>query len=130
MTAVAPQSAAPSTAPDVGLVIAGGVTLGVGYLFSVVMAALIRGDAFTLLIPVAGGAIWPLVEAGRSSSFHSCPECTLPVAMPSLGVQTIGLILLVVGLAARTPVAASTSARPGSPTLSLAPDGAGLALAF
>jgi hypothetical protein len=127
-----PQSTEGSTGPDMGLVIAGGVTLGVGYLYSVIMGPLLAAwyqeDALTLLVPVVGGAIWPVVEAGRP---FSCATCTLPYAMPNLGVQTIGLIVLIVGLVARVSSGpSSTTARPGSPTVSLARDGAGLAFVF
>lgn len=77
---------------DDGLIIAGSVTLGAGYLTSLAFG--IVGNNFILFIPVVGGAI------------HAPVNGTLGGILLGVGVsavQVVGLSLLIAGLAAHHP---------------------------
>jgi hypothetical protein len=86
------QPATRSTHPDYGLVIAGAVTLGVGYLTSIVFGVL--GDNAILFIPIVGGIIHaPLNGTGGG----------IALGLSVSAVQIVGLVLLIVGLVANIP---------------------------
>ncbi len=81
------------THPDYGLVITGAVLLGVGYLTSIILGAVL--DNGILYIPVIGGLIHAAVFSGYAID--------LAVGLTISAAQIVGLILLIVGLVANIP---------------------------
>ncbi len=86
------QPASVSTHPDWGLVVAGAVTLGAGFLTSIVFGAL--GDNAILFIPVVGGIIHAPVNGTGGG---------IALGLSVSAVQIAGLIILIVGLVANIP---------------------------
>lgn len=77
---------------DVGLTVAGAVTLGVGYVTSAVFGGL--GNNPILFIPVVGGLIHaPLNGTGGG----------IALGLSLFGVQAVGLIIMIAGLAHNHP---------------------------
>lgn len=80
------------THPDIGLVVAGSITLGLGYLTSVVFGVL--GNNAILYIPVIGGIIHaPLNGTGGG----------IALGLSVSAAQIVGLIILIVGAVANIP---------------------------
>jgi hypothetical protein len=116
------------TTIDHGLTIAGGVVLGVGYLFEIITGSIYFG-AYGLLgfIPVLGGVIWPAVAGGNPYCY--CLGTGLAFGLPGAAVQITGLIMLLVGVTQNVPVRDRASA-PWAPRLAAGPGEAGAALAW
>jgi len=81
-----------STHNDMGLILAGSITLGIGYVTSVVFGAILPSDY--LFIPVVGGVI---LATNRRDAWG------LSVGLGTFAIQTVGLALLIVGLVVSYP---------------------------
>jgi len=77
---------------DMGLILAGSITLGIGYVTSVVFGAILPSDY--LFIPVVGGVI---LATNRRDAWG------LSVGLGTFAIQTVGLALLIVGLVVSYP---------------------------
>ena len=77
---------------DMGLILAGSVTLGIGFVTSVVFGAILPSDY--LFIPVVGGVILAPIRRDAWG---------LSVGLGTFAIQTVGLALLIVGLVVSYP---------------------------
>jgi hypothetical protein len=84
---------AASTHPDWGLVVTGSILLGVGYLTSIILGAVL--DNAILYIPVLGGLI--------HAAIYSAYAIDVVVGLAISAAQIVGVILLIIGLVANIP---------------------------
>ncbi len=101
---------------DVGLILAGSLTFGLGYIGAIVIGSIF--ELPLLYIPVVGGAVNLTSNTGIIS---------LSVGLPLFAVQTVGVVVLIAGLASNIPDEPQRAAS-WTPRLASGPGDVGLSL--
>lgn len=114
----APTTYTPSrgTHMDVGLILAGSLTFGLGYIGAIVIGSIF--DLPLLYVPIVGGAVNLTSNTGIIS---------LSVGLPLFAVQTVGVVVLIAGLASNIPDEPQRAAS-WTPRLASGPGDVGLSL--
>lgn len=122
------SSSRPLVQPEYGLMIAGGVTSVVAYLYSIVVGAFLStqccvGTFGWMFVPLIGGFIYPATNSSFGSTAHA-------VGLPGATLQSVGLVLLIVGALVRRRVGGDGEAGTSAlrPELVAGPGNAGLGL--
>jgi hypothetical protein len=108
---------------DGGLVIAGSVTLGIAYVYSLIVGGIfIFSGGYTAFIPVVGGLVWLAPSLAHGLYF----------GIAGSAVQIVGLITLIVGLVQQVPTyaLAERRMRAGLPSITGGPGDAGIGLGW